>query len=60
MSGFYIIPNYLRDEINEKLDEQIVLEPGAEKDRKTLYQQILNYVIEHGVIPSFTLKRNQP
>lgn len=53
--SLYIIPNYLADEINAKLDAEIEKVPGAAKDRDDLYSQLLAYVNEHGVIPDFSL-----
>lgn len=55
---FLIVPNYLADELNEKLDAEIAKHPAAEKDRETLFSQLLAYVNEHGVIPDFSLARN--
>lgn len=52
-----VVPNYIRDAIHKKLDEQIALHPDAEKDREALYSQLLAYVNEHGVIPDFSLER---
>lgn len=53
-----IVPNYLSQAINAKLDEAIAACPDAEKDRETLFQQLLTYVNEHGVIPEFSLAKN--
>ncbi len=50
-----IVPNSLSDAINKKLDAAIAKCPDAEKDRDTLYQQLLTYFDEHGVVPDFTL-----
>lgn len=50
-----IVPNYLKRELESRLDEQIILHPGAKKDREALYQQLLDYVNEYGVIPDFSL-----
>lgn len=52
-----IVPNTLRDAIHRKLDEQIALNPDAEKDREPLYSQLLDYFNEHGVIPDFSLAK---
>lgn len=57
MSHMVIVPNYLRDEINARLDAEIVKHPNAAKDRGALYSQLLAYVDEHGVIPDFSLER---
>jgi len=52
-----IVPNYLCDEINAKLDSAIAECPGAEKDRDELFRMLLAYFDEHGVIPDFSLAR---
>ena len=53
-----IVPNYIADEINAKLDKQIEANPDAAKDRDALYGQLIAYFNEHGVIPDFSLQRN--
>lgn len=55
--GFYVVPNYLADELNRRLDAEIVRHPNAAKDRAFFYSQLLNYVNEHGVIPDFSLAK---
>ncbi len=50
-----VVPNYLRDEINRRLDAEIAKEPAAEKDREALYLQLLTYFNEYGMIPDFTI-----
>lgn len=52
-----IVPNSLSEAIYAKIDEQIALVPDAAKDREPLYQQLLDYFDEHGVIPDFSLVR---
>lgn len=51
-----IVPNYLANALNAKLDAEIEKHPGAAKDRDELYSQLLSYVNEHGVIPDFSLE----
>ena len=51
-----IIPNYVRDAINAKLDDAYVTAPGAEIDRQLHYNSLLVYFDEHGEIPDFTLQ----
>ena len=53
-----IVPNSLRDAINEKLDAAIAEVPDAEKDREVLYSQLLAYFNENGVVPNFSLVKN--
>lgn len=53
---FYVVPNYIADEINRKLDAEIAKHPGAAKDREVLYSQLLGYVNEHGTVPDFSLE----
>ena len=54
---FRVIPNVLRDKINEKLDTAFLACPDAAKDRDVLYLQLIDYFDEHGVIPDFELQR---
>jgi len=51
-----IVPNYVRDAINAKLDDAYVIAPEAEIDRQIHYNALLTYFDEHGVIPDFTLQ----
>ena len=50
-----IVPDELADVINAKLDTAIAKVPEAKEDRETLYQQLLEYFNEHGVVPDFEL-----
>lgn len=50
-----IVPDSLRNAINNKLDAAIAEVPDAAKDRDELYQQLLEYFDEHGVLPDFSL-----
>ncbi len=52
-----IVPNYVRDAINAKLDAAIAECPGAESERDSLYEQLLGYFNEHGRLPDFTLRK---
>jgi len=52
-----IVPNYLADEINARLDAQIALHPDAEADRDIFYSQLLSFFDEHGTIPDFSLAK---
>jgi hypothetical protein len=54
---FRIVPNYVADALNAKLDAAFSECPEAEKDREVLYVHLLNYFDEHGVIPDFSLKK---
>ena len=54
---FVVVPNYISDQINQKLDAEIAANPGAEIDRPHLYQQVLAYFDEHGEIPDFTIAK---
>lgn len=53
-----IVPNYLRDQIYEKLDAEIAKNPDAAKDRDVLFGQLLAYFDQYGVIPEFTLAKH--
>ena len=57
---FVVVPNSLRDAINAKLDTAIAEVPEAASDCDALYEQLLAYVSEHGVLPDFSLKRRDP
>lgn len=56
----FIVPNELRDAIYAKLDAEIAKWPDAAKDREALYEQLLAYFNEHGVIPEFSLTPKEP
>lgn len=52
-----IVPNELRDAIHKKIDEAAVgLPPAFEENREAIYQTVLEYYDEHGVIPDFKLQ----
>jgi hypothetical protein len=51
----FIVPNYVRDAINAKLDAALADVPDAEKDREHLYNGLLMYFNEHGAIPDFSI-----
>lgn len=53
---FIIVPNYIHDAINAKLDDAIRGCPGAARDREILYGQLLAHFNEHGEIPDFSIK----
>jgi hypothetical protein len=55
-----VVPNYLADEINRRLDAEIEKHPDAAKDRDELYGSLLAYVYETGTVPDFSLARNAP
>jgi len=54
---FVIIPDYISDEIDRKLDAAIAQHPDAEKDRAYLRSQLVAYLDEHGIIPDFSLQK---
>ena len=55
-----IVPNFLRDAINEKLDKAYKEKPEAEIDRQYHYKALLEHFDEHGVIPDFSFGNNKP
>jgi len=57
---FYVVPNYIGDEIDRRLDAEIEKHPPAAKDREVLRGQLLDYVAEHGVVPDFSLTPKGP
>ena len=54
-----VVPVYIWDEIDRKLDAAFVEHPDAEKDRDVLRSQLIAYVDEHGRIPDFQLMCNE-
>lgn len=54
-----VVPNVLARAINAKLDQAFVLCPEAAVDRDALYNELLGYFDEHGVLPDFTLARRE-
>lgn len=52
-----IVPNYIRDAINAKIDAALVDCPQAAPDRDMFYDQLLEYFHENGVIPEFSLQK---
>ena len=52
-----IVPDVLRNTIDKKLDDAIKEVPEAAKDRSELFDQLLNYYDEYGMVPDFTLVR---
>ena len=55
-----IVPDYLADELNRRLDAEIEAHPGAAAEREALYGQLMDYVHRHGVVPDFSLARLSP
>lgn len=54
---FLVVPDYIFDAINAKLDAAIEKHPDAEADRDTLCSQLIDFVDEHGYVPDFDLAR---
>lgn len=54
-----LVPNYIEDAINAKLDAAIAECPGAEAGRGELYSQIFRYFDECGEIPNFNLTKKE-
>jgi hypothetical protein len=58
---FAIVPNFVSEAINAKLDKALKDCPEAEKKRSSLFSQLLSYFDEHGELPDFTLtKKEEP
>ena len=55
-----VVPNYIWDAIEAKLDMAIALHPEAENDREYLRSQLITYVDKYGTIPEFTLAPPNP
>ena len=56
---FVLVPTYVIDAINAKLDEALAACPDAAPDRDTLYSTLLAYFDEHGTLPEFYLARRE-
>ena len=52
-----IVPNSLRAQIYQAIDEQLAEHPDAAPDREIFYETLLSYFNEHGVVPDFSLQR---
>lgn len=50
-----VVPDVLRDTINDKLTEAYRDMPEAEVGRETHFNALLAYFDEHGTIPDFTI-----
>jgi hypothetical protein len=50
-----IVPNVVRDAINDRLDAALAKTPDAARFRDELFNQLLAYFDEHGVVPEFEL-----
>ncbi len=55
-----IVPDYISDEIDAKLDAAFINHPDAEKDRALLRSQLIAYVDEFGIVPDFDLAPPEP
>lgn len=51
-----IVPNYVRDAINAKLDDAIAACPAAASEREAFFHELLVYFNEHGVLPNITIQ----
>jgi hypothetical protein len=59
MSHFVIVPEALRQAINDALDAALAACPDAARDRDHLYAQLLAFYDEHGYLPSFALAKSE-
>lgn len=55
-----VVPNYVRDAINSKLDAAYIETPSAAGDREHHFAVLLDYFNEHGKLPTFSLKMRMP
>lgn len=51
-----IVLNQLRDSIYEKIDSQLENLPHLKEKREEIYNQLLNYYDDHGIIPDFNIE----
>lgn len=56
---FYVIPNCVANEIDAALDAEIAKVPDAAKDREVLRSQLIEFFAEHGVVPDFSLAKQE-
>jgi hypothetical protein len=57
---FVVVPNSLSSAINQKLDEALVGFPDiSEEDRDQLYRQLLSEFDERGLVPDFSIEKNE-
>jgi hypothetical protein len=54
---YVIVPDVLRDAINQKLDEAYALTPDAAGDRESHFTVLLSHFNIHGILPDFTLQK---
>ena len=55
---FLLVPNYVADAINCKLDAVLATAPPeAAKSREAFYQELLNHYNETGTIPDFEITK---
>lgn len=52
------VPNELHNLIHTAIDKALDGRPCTDTDRKTLYDQLLSYFNEHGVVPGFSLEKS--
>lgn len=52
-----ILPDYISDAIDAKLDAEIEKHPDAAPDRDIFRQHLVNHFAETGMVPEFTLAR---
>lgn len=57
VDAFYVVPNYIGDEIDRVLDKALADVPDAIKDRPVLRSQLIDHFAKHGVIPEFSIQR---
>ena len=56
-----IVPDFVHDAINAKLDAALAVTPEAADGRKHFYEVLLDHYNEHGELPEFDLvKRSTP
>jgi hypothetical protein len=54
-----ILPNYISDLIDQKVEEAIAKVPEAAPDRELFRQELINHFAEHGNVPDFTLAKKE-
>lgn len=53
-----IVPEWLHNRINWKLDQVLRENPEASKDRDIFYKQLLAFYDDYGFVPEFTIQLN--
>lgn len=54
-----IVPNFIQDTINTKLDEVLAATPDAQRYRDIYYHKLLEFFDDHGYVPDFRIEERR-